>query len=103
MSTLTRACCAVNLRDVFERPVDSLVGVKANLVHEAVQSLRIENTLRLAEHCLDRVEFRAVGDVVDRCDVELLVLLSHIFLPVHCQVIHEQRYSALAMFFSQPL
>jgi len=103
MSTLPRTCGAVVHRDVFERIVDSPVGVKANLVHETVQSLRIENTLRFAEHCLDGVELRAVGDVEDRSDVELLVLQSYIFMLMHCQVIHEQCYSAPAVFFSQLL
>ena len=61
------------LRNCFKRNLDSLVGVKAYLVHEAVKSPLVENCLHSAEHGFNGVELGAVSDVKDGRDVEFHV------------------------------
>ena len=91
------------LRDCFECELDGIVGIKANLVNEAVQPSLVKNPLHLAECCFDGVEFGAVGDVVDRSDVELLVPGPHISRLVHSQLVHEQCNAAPGVLASQLL
>jgi hypothetical protein len=78
MSTLTHTCGAVVCRDCSEREANGVIGIEANLVHEAVQPLHVENALHFAEDCLDGIELGAVGDVVDWRDVEPLVVRLHV-------------------------
>ena len=89
MSTLTHTCGAVVRRDCSEREANGIVGVEANLVHEAVQPPRVVNALHFAEDCLDGIELGAVPDVVDRRDVEALVVRLHVSTLVHRQIVHE--------------
>jgi hypothetical protein len=89
MSTLTHTCGAVVLRDCSERELNRIVGIKANLVHEAVQPLRVENAFHFAEDCLDWIELGAVSDVEDWRDVEGLVVRLHVSTLVHRQIVHE--------------
>ena len=89
MSTLTHTCGAVVRRDCSEREANGIVGVEANLVHEAVQPPRVENALYFAEDCLDGIELGAVGDVVNWCDIEALVVRLHVSTLVHRQIVHE--------------
>ncbi len=78
MSALTHARSAVVPRDCSECESDSVVGVEANLVHEAVEPPLVEDSLYFAEGCLNRVEFGAVAHVEHRSNIELLVPRSHL-------------------------
>ena len=69
MSTLTHTHSTVVFYNCFERYFDSLVSVKANLVHETVQSFLVKDCFDFAEHCFDRIKFGAIGDVVDRNNI----------------------------------
>ena len=58
-----------------KRCFDCLIGVEAHFVYQAVQPSSVEYGFDPTKHRFDRVEFRAVGHVVDWQDIELEILL----------------------------
>ena len=77
MSALAYTCRAMVSRDCSACEGYSNVGIEANLVHETVKSLRVENSLHFTEDRLDGIEFGAVGYAVDWSDVKPLVPRQH--------------------------
>ena len=73
--------------DGSEREGDGLVGVEVFLVDEVVEPPLVEECLHSAEYCLNGIELRAVGDIVDRRDVVLYVQRLYILRFVHSQII----------------
>ena len=69
MFALTHARSAVVPRDCFECKSNSVIGVEANLVDEAVEPPLVEDFLYFAEGCLNRVEFGAVTHIENRNNI----------------------------------
>ena len=100
---LPHAGGAVLHSDGLEGRRDGALEVEPGLVDQVVQPLTAEDGLDLAEDGLDGVQLRAVPDVVDRRDVEALVLGLDVPALVHAQLVHEERDGPPAQLVPQPL
>ena len=65
--------------DLLEYSLDLPVKVESSLVHKVVQPLVIEQPLHFREHCLYRVELRAVRHVEYRRNAQIQIMLLHLF------------------------
>jgi len=70
--------------------LDLPVHVKADLVHQGVEALTVEERLDFGKNCLDRVQLWTVAHVVDGLDVQLAPPVTERGGLVDLQLVHEQ-------------